>query len=421
MRGSLPSWSAVAVATSTWTALRQPRASDVPLVLYRDANAWCPFSHRCFFFMEERGLRYTTTHIHLGGDPREPPKQAEYLRDVAPRGNVPALRIRGEVVLESLDILRALDREFPGAEPMTAEDRALEARLIESCGTFDSDCDAWLHNVDSAAEAALHAEAIDKLRWLETALGARPAGPFLLGERVTVADAAFVGFLTRLAANYAYFKGLDVRDPTAGYPRLAVWLDAIDNSRGGRATRQEAFFEQRIYQAHPERRPAAEPCMALHPKRRVVGEPHAYSPPPLTVARTLTAGSDAALEAAERLRVRCDATARFLLRKQREASAPPPARHWKMAARRPPAAPAPPPDPPEALEAVHRQLLALASLLCGQCSTADAVVFAGGGAALREGPVAQLGALVATPRDMTVAAAAELRADLTAMLASTEE
>ena len=420
MRGSLPSWSAVAAATSAWAAVRQPRASDVPLVLYRDANAWCPFSHRVFFFMEEKGLRYTTTHIHLGGDPREPPKQSEYLRDVAPRGNVPALRIRDKVILESLDILRALDLEFPSPEPMTSEDRALEARLVESSGAFDTDCDAWLHNIDPASEPALHADTIDKLKWLEAALGARPAGPFFLGERVTAADAAFVGFLTRLATNYAYFKGLNVRDPSSGYPRLAAWLDAIDKTRGGRATRQEPFFEQRIYQAHPDRRPAAEPCMALHAKRRGVGEPVEYAPPPPTVARALTPGSDAALEAAERLCSRRDAIATFLLRKQREASAPPPDRHWKMVSRRPPAAPSPPPDPPEALERAHRQLLALASLLCGHCSTEDALALAGGSTALRQGSVAKLGSLVATPRDMTVGAAAELRAGLAAMLAANE-
>ena len=92
MRGSVSaSWKAVATVTSAWAAVRQPRATDVPLTLYRDANSWCPFCHRGFFFLEQKGLRYTTERIHLGGDPREPPKAASYLRNVAPRGNVPGL------------------------------------------------------------------------------------------------------------------------------------------------------------------------------------------------------------------------------------------------------------------------------------------------------------------------------------------
>ena len=113
--GSLPAitWDAVSAASQSWAAARRPREGDVPLTFYRDANTWCPFCHRVFFYLEQKGLRYATVRVHLGGDPREPPKAASYLRDVAPRGNVPALRIRDEVVLESLDILKVLDREFP--------------------------------------------------------------------------------------------------------------------------------------------------------------------------------------------------------------------------------------------------------------------------------------------------------------------
>ena len=102
---------------------------DVPLVLYRDANAWCPFCHRVFFWMEQRGLRYRTEKVHLGGDPREPPKQQWYLQNIAPRGNVPALRIRDHVVLESLDILEAIEREFPSGIQRSMEEEVGEGGL----------------------------------------------------------------------------------------------------------------------------------------------------------------------------------------------------------------------------------------------------------------------------------------------------
>ena len=418
---SASTWDAVLAASSTWATSRTPLHTDVPLTFFRDSNTWCPFCHRVFFFMEQKRLRYTTERIHLGGDPREPPKSAEYLRDVAPRGNVPALRIRDSVVLESLDILRTLDREFPddATAAKTAEDVDLEEHLVQSSGAFDVDCDAWLFNTDEAAEAALEAEARGKLTWLEGALGARPSGPFFLGAHVTVADASFVGFLTRLATNYKYFKSLDVTHPASGFPNLARWLAAIDETPGGRATKQEEFFEQRIYQAAPERRLAAEPCMVLHPRTRGVGEPLKYSPPLPPVAAELAAGGEAALEAAWRLAQRREPLARFLLRKRHEAGMPPPAQHWKTVARRAPEV-APPASAASAeeFERVEQQLLALASVLTGQCSPAEGAIAAGGSAALRSGVVADLGGLVGSPRDMTAAAAATLRAALREMLES---
>ena len=150
------SWDAVAAVSSTWAAARRPRTDDVPLTFFRDANTWCPFCHRVFFYIEQKRLRYTTERIHLGGDPREPPKSAAYLREIAPRGNVPALRIGDRIVLESLDILRVLDREFPAEVPAkSAADLTLEEELINSSGAFDIDCDTWLHNTDPSVEAAL--------------------------------------------------------------------------------------------------------------------------------------------------------------------------------------------------------------------------------------------------------------------------
>lgn len=368
--------------------------------------------------MEEKGLRYSTERIHLGGDPREPPKQAEYLRDIAPRGNVPALRIREGTILESLDILRALDDEFPDeASAMTRANSDLAERLIESSGAFDTDCDEWLHNTDATREASLRAEAARKLTWLEAALGERGESPFFLGSRRPgLVDAAYVGFLTRLSTNYRHFKSLDLSEPASGYPRLAAWLSAIEQSRGGQATRQEAFFEQRIYQAHPARRMAAEPCMMLHPTRLCIGEPHEHRPPPCEVAPRLSAGSEAALEAAWRLCERREDVANFLLRKHANREVLP-ARHWKTHARRAPNPPTMPPPPAEEMAFCELHLLALASVLAGTCDVAEGVALAGGAQALRAGAVAGLGALVGTPRDMSVAAAAQLRVGLNKMLA----
>jgi len=215
----------------------------------------------------------------------------------------------------------------------------------------------------------------------------------------------------------------------------------MQRSRGGQATWQDADFEQRIYQAHPSRRAAAEPCMQLHPTKYGCGELQppvaaALQPP---VAAALSPASPAALEAAWRICTRRDALARFLLRKEHEeahGAAAPPQRHPKAGGRQYAVdtveyvAPT-----PEALRAVDAQLLALAALLAGlrECSVdSDGAEDEAGAEGEQsesrsrvllqvakctkiEAAVARLGGLVGTPRDMSSAAAAELRAALQLM------
>ena len=439
-------WDRVARAGRAWAAPREPRPDDHSIALFRDANAWCPFSHRVWFWIEQLELRYKTTRVHLGGDPREPAKQASYL-SVSPRGTCPALRIDGDTITESLDILWRLEREFPRLPSGRGrpKDDARVAELLRASGAFDTDCDEWLHNTRPGREAALRAAAVEKLAWLEAALAAE-GGPFLLGAAPSIVDAAFVGFLTRLDTNYRHFKALDVRAPAARTPRLAAWLAAIEATAGGAATRQEAWFEQRVYQAHPARRAAAEPCMGLHPTVRGVGEPPSHGPPPPpegeAPAAPLVSGGAAALEAAWRLQENREALGGFLRRKRREAARvaaggrdAAPTTHWKAAGQRgpppgaswsadaPAPAPAPEPEPSGAAadggadepRAVDAALLGLAGVLAGLCTPAEAVARLGGAAALCANPVAELGGLVGTPRDMSVAAAVQLRAALREM------
>jgi len=207
----------------------------------------------------------------------------------------------------------------------------------------------------------------------------------------------------------------------------------MQRSRGGQATWQDADFEQRIYQAHPSRRAAAEPCMQLHPTKYGCGELQREWPQP-PVAAALSPASPAALEAAWRIYTRRDALARFLLRKEQEEAhdaAVPPQRHPKASGRQYAVQYVAP--TPEALRAVDAQLLALAALLAGlrECSVDSEGAEGEAGAegeesrsrvllhvdkcTKLEAAVARLGGLVGTPRDMSSAAAAELRAALQLM------
>jgi glutathione S-transferase len=419
--------------------------------------------------MEQKGLRYTTERIHLQGDPREPPKQEWFLHDINPSGSVPVLKIGAEIILESLEILRRLDQEFPDDVTLVAPDNEWVRHVIDSSGAFDCDGDRWLHNLSEVDEATLRAEIRNKLDWLEETLGTHE-GPFFLGDKPSLIDAAYVGFLTRVETNYRFFKQLDVRTPSAGCPRFAAWLAAIESSPGGMATWQTPGTDQRVMQAHPARRASAEPCMALHPTRLGIGEDpdwvarlQAVAPQPVPLA----VGSSAAMEAAWRLYERRTPLANFLLRKVAEyaagesywqgkrhpksggrdweqlgqegetrESADSAVEQWRWVGRGPPpygptdqAHRWPAPNGGGSTDDVEQQLLLVASTLVGlREDTGRAKPVGGpdqepshcreedgeGGCRLisDSSPIALLGGLIGTPRDMSAAAAAQVQAAL---------
>lgn len=202
--------------------------------------------------------------------------------------------------------------------------------FFQACDYFDCDGDQWLQNLDEKQENELQKVMQSKFQWLEQQLGFHGSGPFFLGVKPSLLDAMYVGFLSRVETNYRFFKQFDVHDASNQLPHLVAWLVAMKNTRGGQRTWQPPSNDQRVYQSHPFRRHAAEPCQQLHPSRLGVGERKAkdwsvqlavmrQNAPPACVP--LAAGSPAALEAAHVLTERRAQIASFLLRKAGEAAA----------------------------------------------------------------------------------------------------
>ena len=227
--------------------------------------------------------------------------------------------------------------------------------------------------------------------------------------------------LSQIETNYRFFKGMDVRDPASGCPHFAAWLEAIEGSRGGVATWQSPGTDQRVMQAHPDRRAAAEPCMGLHPTKLGVGEDPDWE------ARLATVAPEPVPLAAWRLCERRTPLAGFLSRKSAEYAAG--AAFWK-GKRHPKAGgrdwkqtdghwewvgSGPPPfgqtdqshrfeSPAAETEEVGGHLLIIAAVLVG--------VLTPGGASAVGGPAARLGGLIGTPPDMSSGAAAQVKAAL---------
>jgi len=395
-----------------------------------------------WFFLEQKGVNYATKRVHLRSDPCEPPKPDWYL-ELVPSGVVPAIELDGIVITESLDIMRALERAFPAPCMLPPASEARLLRLAETSDRYDCDGDDWLHNVKPGREATLRAAALTKLGELEADLAAE-GGPFFGCASPTLADAAFVGFLTRLAHNYKFFKGLDVlasepRDcfgddaPEGGFPHLRRWFAAMACERGYVRTRGEAAYEQRIYQARPDRRATAEPCMRLQ-RGAGVGEA-AWAAPPVEVTPLAAVSQSDALDAARVLCDRRGALLGFLRRKaaeRGEAERDGGGKSYFGRASEPETRGELPSEPETRADAVDDDdsLRAVAGLLAsmhgpqpffddagGDCGAGAAAAAAGGVSVLLDenSPVSLLPGHIGTPRDMRVDVAAAIRGAIRAM------
>ena len=150
--------------------------------------------------LEEVGADYEPVRVNLaGGEQRQP----AYLA-VNPKGRVPALAAADWVLTENPALLRFIARRFPEAG-LWPEDAAEEARCAEWLAWMSSTVHVAYAHVrrpdryadDEAARAEVVAKgkatAGDVWKQVEERLG---AGPWALGERLSVADPYLMVFWT---------------------------------------------------------------------------------------------------------------------------------------------------------------------------------------------------------------------------------
>ena len=118
-----------------------PTAADVVsekrVLLFRDTNAWCPFCERVWLALLEKGVPFDVTFIDLRDKP-------EWYLDMVPSALVPAVKIDGEVVTESRDILHAIEDAFPendGYAPLLPTEGTSERKRVEALMDLADDPD----------------------------------------------------------------------------------------------------------------------------------------------------------------------------------------------------------------------------------------------------------------------------------------
>lgn len=202
--------------------------SDKHVVFYRDTNAWCPFCERVWLALEEKQIDYDSVYIDLRDKP-------EWYKEMVPTALVPAVRIDGELVYESSEILKKLEERFPETPllPINEEELAAATELMQACDNDGVGGAGYKYlrgapfgqpmSDENLPELLQEFEA--KLEGLEEALGAFP-GPYFLTD-FSLVDAMYVPALERLAANLPMVRGFSLRS-NPRYPKLAAWYAAMD-------------------------------------------------------------------------------------------------------------------------------------------------------------------------------------------------
>lgn len=199
-----------------------PPNTAPPVLIYRDTNSWCPFCERVWFALEEKEIPFTTEFIDLINKPK-------WFTDLVPTGLVPAVKIEGELVYESKDILLALEERFGTTLlPNDPQENSIARQLVEDAQNngFVSTAYKFLRETTADESAKLQAEFEAKLDELEQVLAKYPGSYFL--STFSLVDIMYSPHLDRLAANLPVYQNYHIKG-NPRFERINAWFEALND------------------------------------------------------------------------------------------------------------------------------------------------------------------------------------------------
>jgi glutathione S-transferase len=177
----------------------------------------CPYVQRAAIALAEKGVPHERVAVDLAAKPA-------WFRALSPLGKVPLLIVDGTTALfESAVICEFLEETAPGARlhPEDPVERARHRAWIEFASATLNAVAGFYAAPDADAFEAMRADLAAKMAWLEGALG---TGPYFVGERFSLVDAAF-------GPVFRYFDVFEAVLPPLGAfdapPKLRAWRAAL--------------------------------------------------------------------------------------------------------------------------------------------------------------------------------------------------
>ena len=166
----------------------------------------------------EAGLRFDLEKVDLRSGKTE---SGAAFSDINPKGYVPALELgNGEVLTEASALLQYLADQAPQAGLVPAAGTFERYRLLEWLGFISTElhkgfAPLWKPDTPEASKTIAKNNLAKRFAYVDQHLA---RGPFLLGERFTVADA----YLFTISS-WANFHALDLTP----YPNLQAYLERV--------------------------------------------------------------------------------------------------------------------------------------------------------------------------------------------------
>eukprot|EP00804_Cyclotella_cryptica_P002032 CCRYP_007416-RA/>CCRYP_007416-RA protein AED:0.44 eAED:0.44 QI:0/-1/0/1/-1/1/1/0/222 len=176
-------------------------------------NTWCPFAQKAWIALEASHCQYKMREVSLYGAGGKP----DWFWELNPKGTVPVVVVKEgdkKIVLDDSEyILEAvMDGRIKGDGRMLIDmERDEEVRQITQWRNIIS------KQLIPIGKAAVLGGSRTKLQSLLKELDSMVIGPYLTGEKFTVADAAAFPFFWRLDKEYGLGKD--------GTQKLHAWLE----------------------------------------------------------------------------------------------------------------------------------------------------------------------------------------------------
>lgn len=176
--------------------------------------------------LEEKQVPYVVKKVNMncyGGN-----KPAEFLK-VQPFGTLPAAVIDGVAVQSSDAIIAELLSRPGSSREIDAElDSSDDVQFQELVTLSNTLFNVWLRWLGMFGTRGEEGELEYVLQHVEAALSNSGHGAYFLGTRFSIVDIMFVPYLERVAASLAYAKGIDMRDGVT-YPAIHKWFIAVES------------------------------------------------------------------------------------------------------------------------------------------------------------------------------------------------
>ncbi|XP_058774709.1 glutathione S-transferase L3-like [Vicia villosa] len=185
----------------------------------------CPYAQRVWITRNTKGLQDKIQLVPI--DLQDRPSW--YKDKLYPPNKVPSLEHNNEVRGESLDLIKYIDTRFEGPSlfPNDSPDKEFAEEILSYTDTFyKTVVSSFKGDVTEAGTAFDH---------IENVLSKYDNGPFFLGQ-FSLVDIAYAPFMERFQPFLMDVKNYDI---TLGRPKLAAWIEGINNIEGYKITRSD--------------------------------------------------------------------------------------------------------------------------------------------------------------------------------------